>query len=575
VLGPAGSGKTQILEAFFSAAAHGSVPEVPRTMRVLRVDRSSLTAGNQYVGNFESRVGTLRAAAGYVPIIILADEMHSLRGAGTGKASNVDFFDMVKTDLADGTMRIAGTDTAAEFYAAFGGDSAILRRVQTVNRPVMGRARTLAAMDSWIARYRLPAISPEVRDFAYLASERFVAIGAQPSKATALLDRAYSRHRTVNGSTAPLTREAIIETLVSMGVDPLLFDEGGADASIARIDNGWNELVIGQTATRGALRTQEFARLNDLRDTRRIAISVLVVGTFGTGKTLSGTAFAQLTGRPSRVLNMADYPDSQLEAFKRLMVQQQRENAFTLYIADEIHLAGRQVQAFLQAILENGVLELPDYVGPAGTTPTATTFVDFRNAGIYATTNAGMEAVARHYAAPAERPIQIGFGLGGSAVPEAQARLTSAMAAQRDEVVRNQALRGAIAEGGIIPALVNRFVHVVPSQTATREQFREIVGLELRKYLRQIEASRGLRITFENEAAFLDAATDVYFDPTAGNRVIRLAIERHVSNALNEGLARIPAIEGSPVRSVTARFNLETGLAELGPDCEGLMLGAR
>lgn len=575
ILGPSGSGKTQIAEQFIAGIAAGEFPEIPRTTRVYRVDRTALSGGNMYSGSFEALVGAILAASASTPVILFADEVHSLAGSGAHSTSRTDFFNMVKSALNDGSLRIIGTSTSAEFYAAFGGDAAILRRLRTVQRSVMPREQVLEVIDSWAAHYRYPAISPEVRDFIYESSERYTAVGAQPAKSTALLDIAYAQHRVIAGSRTPLTRESVIEALIASGVDRRMFDANFARESLARVEREWHNFVLGQDAILAGLLHQQRERLNGTNDPNRPAITGIITGLYGTGKTHSVRTFAELAGLRLRLLNMAEFPDSQLENFQRTLVQAIREDAFTLFVPDELHLAGPKVQAFLLAIYNQGVVEMPDFVGENARQATGVTFVDFRNAGIVGTTNAGQEAVRELYARAGAPPLRepIGFSVGSPPANSAAAGASSglaAMRAQRDANVRNQRLRLAIGNGGILPALVDRAVLVEAALPLDRELFRSVIAQQLAALLARFQRQHSLAIEIVNQAEFLDAATEVYFDPEAGNRIVARLLQTHIASELTQ---LIEARVSAPARILQVRFDAATAKIAVVNICENLAQG--
>lgn len=82
LVGPAGVGKTAIVEGFAQRVVRGEVPEVLRGVRVLAVQPSSLVAGAHVVGELEKRMQALLSEASQDGIVLFIDEVHSMVGAG-------------------------------------------------------------------------------------------------------------------------------------------------------------------------------------------------------------------------------------------------------------------------------------------------------------------------------------------------------------------------------------------------------------------------------------------------------------------------------------------------------------
>ena len=64
--------------------------------------------------------------------MVFADEVHTLKGAGTSAGNPVDHFQTLKKDMNKGKFKLLGTTTLDEFNALVGGDNALERRFQKV-----------------------------------------------------------------------------------------------------------------------------------------------------------------------------------------------------------------------------------------------------------------------------------------------------------------------------------------------------------------------------------------------------------------------------------------------------------
>ena len=88
LIGEAGVGKTAIAEGIALRIAEGNVPARLKDKEVYLLDMTSLVAGTQFRGQFESRVkgliGEVKAAGN---VILFIDEIHNITGAGDSEGA--------------------------------------------------------------------------------------------------------------------------------------------------------------------------------------------------------------------------------------------------------------------------------------------------------------------------------------------------------------------------------------------------------------------------------------------------------------------------------------------------------
>lgn len=82
LLGEPGVGKTAIAEGIAQKIAEGSVPERLVDAQVYLLEMSSIVAGTQYRGQFESRIKSIIEEAKSDNVILVIDEIHSIVSAG-------------------------------------------------------------------------------------------------------------------------------------------------------------------------------------------------------------------------------------------------------------------------------------------------------------------------------------------------------------------------------------------------------------------------------------------------------------------------------------------------------------
>ena len=144
LIGPAGSGKTAIVESFACRVAAGEVPEFLRDVRVVALETTTLVSGTQYAGSFEERVQKIVAEASQPGVILFVDEAHSVVSTG-GRGTN-NMADAFKPALARGDLALIGATTDDEYREYIRPDKALERRFQPIPVAELGTGATLVIM---------------------------------------------------------------------------------------------------------------------------------------------------------------------------------------------------------------------------------------------------------------------------------------------------------------------------------------------------------------------------------------------------------------------------------------------
>lgn len=133
LIGPAGVGKTAIVEGLATLINSNNVPEHLKNTKIIALNIFSLVAGTKYRGEFEEKMKTiLRELEDNEDIILFIDEIHTIVGAG-GAEGAIDASNIFKPALARGTIKIIGATTLDEYKKYIEPDAALARRFQRVN----------------------------------------------------------------------------------------------------------------------------------------------------------------------------------------------------------------------------------------------------------------------------------------------------------------------------------------------------------------------------------------------------------------------------------------------------------
>lgn len=294
LVGPAGVGKTAIVEGLAQRIVSGDVPDLLRNVTLYSLQPPLLIAGADSLQEYIARVRDIIKEASAPDVVLFVDEAHSLMGQAQ------DLVTLLKPALARGQIACIAATTDHEFRMYIERDTALERRFQPIRVGEMGRSETLAVLRKH--RDRLEAVrNVEVSDSAL---ERVVALAAEtmpnrqfPDKAVDVLEQAVAhavaarRKRVQNGDIDTVVQrltgvpsdirarlEALEQTIRSQG---LL-----ADADTREL--------MGQlrVATSGLDRHPE----------RPNAVVLLQAEAAGLAMALCETIAAELAGSPERVV---------------------------------------------------------------------------------------------------------------------------------------------------------------------------------------------------------------------------------------------------------------------------------
>ena len=195
LIGEPGVGKTAIAEGLAQRIVSGNVPFKLRDKEVYLLDLTSLVAGTQFRGQFESRMKSLVTEIKECGnIILVIDEVHNLVGAGDAEGS-MSAANILKPALSRGEVQVIGATTFAEYRKYIEKDAALERRFQPVTVAEPSIEEAVAIMRGVAHYYELfhgVKIPPEIARQTVILSERYITDRYLPDKAIDLMDEACS-----------------------------------------------------------------------------------------------------------------------------------------------------------------------------------------------------------------------------------------------------------------------------------------------------------------------------------------------------------------------------------------------
>ncbi|MEI6206709.1 MAG: AAA family ATPase [Desulfuromonadales bacterium] len=210
LVGPAGVGKTAVVENFAMMLASGDVPDFMKDSTVVLLQPSLVLAASRgQQGNLEKWMMAIISEASQDGIILFIDEVHTIVGAG-GLAGTSDIASMMKPPLARGDMACIAATTDDEYRRFIESDTALERRFQPIRVQELNLTQTLQVLKvirDGLSTSRGISVSDSVLDRLLDHANSFMRNRTFPDKAIDLLEQCVAS-ALVNGATSIETSDA-------------------------------------------------------------------------------------------------------------------------------------------------------------------------------------------------------------------------------------------------------------------------------------------------------------------------------------------------------------------------------
>ena len=195
LIGPAGVGKTSIVEGLAERIAEGNVPAKMKDMHIISININDMVAGSSLRGSFEEKLkGVIDQAKKNPNIVLFIDELHNIVGAGStdSETNNGDAANILKPALAGGELKLIGATTTSE-YQRIEKDPALARRFQPVQVPEPSTdvaVKILEGLKKKYEKFHHVKYDDDALKLAVELSERYIQGRYLPDKAIDLMDEA-------------------------------------------------------------------------------------------------------------------------------------------------------------------------------------------------------------------------------------------------------------------------------------------------------------------------------------------------------------------------------------------------
>jgi len=369
--GPAGVGKTALVELLAREVVRGQVPEKLAGIRIFEVSMGKLVAGTIYRGQLEARfeevMNELRRLA---PAILFIDEFHLVWGAGRAEGAPMDVANLLKPLLNQGTIRVIGATTSEEYHRYIEQDAALARRFtelplkepagETLLQILKEKCKALEEHHGIKIPASMLSRAVELTDF-HLPNRH------QPAKAIDLLDQAAVKAAAAGH--LQLTEEDLLQGLEDMTGRPITKPGEEELCRLLEAKERLKQRVIGQDEAIDRVIATLIYRRQHLGKEEKNLGSFLFLGNTGVGKTELARALAvELFGSEEHLLrlDMAEYKG--VDAVQKLVgfslpFPGAAEGVFTRWLYshgtgvilfDEIEKADAPVKELLLGLLDRG-----------------------------------------------------------------------------------------------------------------------------------------------------------------------------------------------------------------------------
>lgn len=301
LVGPAGVGKTAVVEALAARIVAGDVPALLKDVRLISLQPSTLVAGASVSGELEKRMQSLLREAGQPGVILFIDEIHTVIGAG-GMVGTTDIGSMLKPALARGEIACIAATTSDEYRRFIEGDSALERRFNPVriNEPSAEETLLIArSLRDEMTRANGIQMPDDVLEWLIQFADHYMRNRHFPDKAVDLMEQCYANAITHARAAIDLpAAQTIAQRMVGM---PLALEDRLLQLQQALKDQGLLNPGESQALSQ---RLEVTMRGLDMRSSRPNAVLLLTSDARQNSEALAECIAASVYGSADRVISI-------------------------------------------------------------------------------------------------------------------------------------------------------------------------------------------------------------------------------------------------------------------------------
>ena len=516
IVGPPGAGKSAVLRTVIQRMHSTSQTADSSRTHVWKTTPNRMTSGAKYLGDWQKQCSQVIEEVTEANDILWLDAFTTLfRVGGEGEADSMAAF--LEPHVARGSLQIVGEVREQELEVARRRMPDLVERFRTYHLDPMPRARVLRVLEAfanYVASNLDITLDRPALETTYRLLRRYEPYASFPGKAVRFLKRRV--HDAQRDQAHEVTEEVVMDAFVQKSGLPELLLRDDVTLDPKEVRHYFSDHILGQDEAIAHIAQIVTVFKAGLNDPDAPVATLLFVGPTGVGKTETVRTLANFffgAGQASDPLIRIDMSEFQHPVqVRRLigteddpgrLIQQVRENPFSVILLDEIEKAHPIFFDTLLSVLDEGLLF--DAMGRA---------TDFRNTIIVMTSNVG----TRHRSS-------IGFGEDAANTHLSDVR----------DFFR--------------PEFVNRLDQVVPFQPLDPDIVKQIARKEL-KALNERTGLRekNLRLTFDT--SLVEHVATEGFDAQYGARPVQRLIEQQVVGRLATVLLNHPGWTDSVLHGI-------------------------
>jgi ATP-dependent Clp protease ATP-binding subunit ClpA len=377
MVGDPGVGKTAIIEGLAQEIHAGRVPEFIKGSEVWSLEVGDLLAGSKYRGEFEEKFKAVIAALeAKKNCILFVDEAHTMKGAGAGSQSSLDFANMLKPAITKGNLKVVASTTWEEYYESFEKDRALMRRFYrlSIDEPDANTTeQILIGLSPRLEQFHNVMIDTEAMTAAVELANRYIHDRKNPDKSIDLIDAACARERVKDLGNVTITKAMIEQQLARVTGVPADKLQNERSTKIVELEGNIKQKLYGQDGAVDSVLERVYINFAGIANEKKPMASFLFLGPTGTGKTELARLLSDNLDMKLLKYDMSEYQerhsvssligappgyvgfeDGNVGGGK--LISDLSKNPFSVILFDEIEKAHPDVTNILLQMLDEGVI---------------------------------------------------------------------------------------------------------------------------------------------------------------------------------------------------------------------------
>jgi len=357
LVGPAGVGKTAIVEELARRLESGKVPERLKGKKIISLEMFNLVAGTKYRGEFEEKIkNILDMVKQNKNIILFIDEIHTIVNAG-GSEGAIDAANILKPYLSRDDIKVIGATTIYEYNKFIKKDKALERRFQLIKVDEPSLSNTIEILDkskkAYEKFYGIKITKSNVKDIV-LNADRYIKYKKNPDKSLEILDLLCSK--------LCLKEKLVIEKKDIINLFEEICNTKVDNADYKQLYLKLNEKIVGQVDISDKI-------INVLKISSDKPKSMLFSGSSGIGKSASAKIICDELNYNLVRIDMSEFisdtsihkligvPNGYQGSDYEFILESVRFNPKSLILVDEVEKGSKRVLNLFLNILDEGYIK--------------------------------------------------------------------------------------------------------------------------------------------------------------------------------------------------------------------------